>query len=319
MGTTTGGEEHDNLVMEVARAHYFRGESQVRIAEATGLSRFQVSRLLSEAWDRGAVRVSLHRPMRRWSSMEQELKSRYGLQEVSVTSCSSTSQRAIRAVIGRQGALLLQQRLTRHDVLGIGWGRTVKCLADALRYLPACEVVQLAGQAGLPTDNLTDLVGTFAQITGRQPHAFKAPMLVASDRAADDLLASTAVKETIGWVDRVSLAVVAVGSWDPPNSQLRMMMTPPERSALERAGVVAEVCGALLDRSGQVISHPLDHRIMAAGMHHFKRIPTVMTVAGHVSKASAIEAALLSGMIEILVTDHTVARALLADRSTDPT
>ncbi len=296
--------------MEIARSYYFHKKSRLDIAAEMGLSRFQVARLLNEAWDRGVVRVTLHRPRTKWTSLEVKLKEKYGLQHVSVVSPPSGSQQSIRQEIGREGALLLQQHVIREDVLGIGWGRTVKSVADNVSSLPTCQVVQLGGISGNPGENLIDLVGTFAKITGQLAHPLYAPLVVPNAATAASLRESPEMRETFRWFPKISVAVVAVGSWDPPNSQLRIQLSPKEQADLVEAGVVAEVCGVLLDRDGEEVKHPIVERIISLNATDLRRIPTVIAVAGHTSKAEAIHAVLTGRFVNMLVTDSAVARLL---------
>ena len=52
-------EGREQLMIRVARMAYLQDRSQTEIANETGLNRWQVSRLLTEARDLGVVRIEI--------------------------------------------------------------------------------------------------------------------------------------------------------------------------------------------------------------------------------------------------------------------
>lgn len=304
--------QHDDLLIEVARRYHFQEQSKIDIARDLGISRFKTARLLTEARDRGAVRITLHRPRERWTGLAMRLKQAYGLQHVVTVNMHGASMKQLRAALGREGALLLQQYLTNEDVLGVGWGRTVKAIADQVSTLPKCNVVQLGGIAGDPGENSIELVRILSSHSGGRAFPLYAPLVVPNEDTAKSLKGSPEISSTLDRFRDVSVAVVAVGSWEPPNSQLRMFCTRDDRAAMTAAGVKAEICGVLLDEDGNEVETPLSPRILAMTSSQLRRVPTVIAVAGHTSKTEAIHAVLRGGFANMLVTDTQVARELLA-------
>jgi DNA-binding transcriptional regulator LsrR (DeoR family) len=94
-----------------------------------------------------------------------------------------------------------------------------------------------------------------------------------------------------------------------------MFCSPEVRQDLDSRGVRAEICGVLLDGEGNEIDTDLSGRIISASSADLRRIPTVIAIAGHPSKAAAIRAVLKGGYANMLVTDTQVARLLLADET----
>ncbi|MCL3862077.1 sugar-binding transcriptional regulator [Actinotalea sp. K2] len=301
------------LLLKVAKRYYFEQRSKVEIAGELGISRFRVARLLEEGIARGAVRITLHRPRERESQLSAQLKARYGLQHAIVVNSGNLSEPRLREALGRAGAKLLAGLLTDGDVLGVGWGRTVKAVAEAASDLPRCPVVQLSGIAGHPGENSMELVRIFSGLTGESAYPLYTPLLVPDAATAASLRRSPGVAETFGRFRDVSVALVAIGSWNPPNSQLRTLFSAQEKEMLAESGLQAEVGGVLLDAQGQEIVTRLSAQIMGITGPELAAIPTVIAVAGHVTKARAIRSVLLSGFVNALVTDSAVARVLLEE------
>lgn len=301
----------DELLVDVARRYYFKDETKVEIAGALGLSRFKVARMLEDAVHRGAVRITLHRPTARGSELSVRLKRRYGLNHAVVVDAEHCTEPEVRRLLGSAGARLLVTLLADGDVLGVSWGRTIKALAEATVSLPRVPVVQLSGIAGTPGENSMELVRILSSISRDEAFPLYTPLLVPDAATAQSLRHSTGVAETFDRFRTVSVAVVAVGSWNPPNSQLRTFFSNHDQVTLAAQGLQAEIGGILLDSKGGELDSPLVPRIMGISSTELKAVPTVIAVAGHVTKAKAIRSVLLSGIANALVTDDAVARLLL--------
>jgi len=305
------GPDHDDLVLRVAERYHFARHSMVAIAQEFGISRFRVARLLDEGERRGAVRITLHRPRDGQRDLTTRLRSRYGLRHVAVVNASHLPEVQLREELGREGARLLAGLLADGDVLGVGWGRSVEAVANAVTTLPRCSVVQMSGITGHPSNNSMELVRRFSAITGEAAYPLYAPLLVPDAATAHALRTSHGIAETFERFRGISVGLVTVGSWDPPNSLLRSFISPRVREMLTAAGLQAELGGVFLDDEGHEIETPLSGQIMSISAEEFRAIPTVIAVAGHTSKARAIRAVLRGGYVNALVTDDAVARQLL--------
>lgn len=304
---------HDELLVDVARRYYFNNESKVEIAVSLQLSRFKVARMLEEAVNREAVRITLHRPTAGASDLSVQLKQRYGLNHVVVVTAEQRTEPEVRRLLGVAGSRLLASLLADGDVLGVSWGRTIKALVDATTSLPRVPVVQLSGIAGSPGENLMELVRVLASVTQNEAFPLYTPLLVPDAATARALRRSPGVAEAFDRFRTVSVAVVAVGSWNPPNSQLRTFFSPQDQAELTAQGVQAEMGGILLDAKGREVESSLVERIMGISSAELRAVPTVVAVAGHTTKARAIRSVLLGGIANALVTDDAVAQLLLKE------
>jgi len=73
-----------DMLADVAGMYYLQEKTQNDIAEALGLSRVKVYRLLKEARDAGVVEITVHRAPARNSRLERELCERFGLTDARV-------------------------------------------------------------------------------------------------------------------------------------------------------------------------------------------------------------------------------------------
>jgi DNA-binding transcriptional regulator LsrR (DeoR family) len=115
----------------------------------------------------------------------------------------------------------------------------------------------------------------------------------------------------MGYFDKVTVAVVSVGSWEAGISTLHDALTEKEREHYAGLGVAAEMSSQLFDAQGRQVGRDLGERCITIEADRLRRIPEVLAIAGGMRKAAAIDAVLRSGLVTSLVTDIAAADHLL--------
>jgi DNA-binding transcriptional regulator LsrR (DeoR family) len=184
-----------------------------------------------------------------------------------------------------------------------------------LGRLPACTVVQIVGS--VPTLELNvnsmELVRRVAECAGGPVYPLYVPVLVDSPEMAAALRRDPYVAKTIGMFDRLTRAVVGIGSWTASGSTVRAALPRELAAELDAAGAVADVCSSVLDAGGRELrTEGLMSRFIGIGPDQLRAVPEVVAIAGGAAKAPAILAALRSGLVHRLITDDQAARLLLS-------
>ncbi|WP_228447464.1 sugar-binding transcriptional regulator [Streptomyces paludis] len=309
------GTRDVELMGRVARLYYLGGLTRVQIAERLGISRFKTGRLLDAALESGLVTITIKPSALIAPEVSDALAGRFGLRHAYAVRVDETAdEEADRAQIhdrlGRVAAGVLSETVTKDDVLGLDSGRTVSHIADHLNRLPPCDVVQLTGLTGTVQQTGLEILGRITSVSGGRAHPIYAPMITPDPESADSLRRQPGVKATIAQYRKVTRAVVSVGSWTPPESQVYDRLAPAERDALLASGVAAETCALMFDAEGQAL-RGLDDRRIGISLQDLRAIDNVMGVAGGPTKRDAISALLRSGILHTLVVDEPTARALL--------
>ncbi len=295
----------------MARRFYLDDVSKVDIAAELGLSRFKVARLLEQARSTGLVTITLHDDGHVDDELSQRLRHHLGLDEAVVVEATGPAHE-VRRQVGSAAADLLSTTLHAGDVVGLAWGRTLTAMTEALTSLPPVSVVQLTGAVGSDlAESPVEIVRKVSLSAGGTARAIFAPLLVDDAATAASLRRQGDVAEALALFDRVTVAVLAVGSWDPPISQLRELMPERDRVELERRGVRAEVAGILVDDEGRLVGEDFAERCLSISAEALGAIPRVIAVAGGGAKAQAVAAVARSGLMTALVTDRELAEAAL--------
>lgn len=304
----------DELVRlaHIAREHYIAGKTRVEIAEELGLSRFKVGRLLDDAVKSGIVTFDISVPGPVNVECSLALQRRYGLRRAVVVRTPTDTPAAVQEELGRVGADLLTELAGPEDVIGMTAGRTLGRLADSLEALPGCDVVQFAGVAGPVQATGVEVIRRVAEAAGTRAWTLYAPIVASDPEAAAAIRRQHDVQQTMSQFSRVTIALVAIGSWSPPDSQFfdNPAITPEDHAVLLENGVQADIGSILIDGAGRPVDQIQD-RCIAITAQELRAVPEVIGVAGGALKYNAVRAALESGLIDSLVTDLALANRLL--------
>lgn len=299
------------MLVDVARRFYLEDQSKIEIAKELGLSRFKVARMLQTARSAGIVEIRLNDVAPVDRELSRQLSAHLSLEEVVVVASGHEQGQVFRDV-GRATADLLTRTLREGDVLGMSWGRTTSAMTDFLISVPPVSVVQLAGAVGSDlTESPVEVVRRVSASAGQRARAIFAPLMVQDAATADALRRQPDVAQALELFDHVTVAVLSVGSWDPPDSRLRESMSPEDRGTLDALGIRAEIAGIFLDDAGASIDAGFAERCISISAEQLRTVPRVIAAAGGAQKAGAVRASVASGLITCLVTDESLASAAL--------
>jgi DNA-binding transcriptional regulator LsrR (DeoR family) len=301
------------LTASIARRYYLDGRSKIEIAEEFGLNRFKVARLLDAARESGLVRIEIRHQGQIDVDLSARLRDRYGLQHAVVMDMPDDDAASLRGQVGRAAARLLAEIITPQDVLGLAWARAVSAMARALPSLPGTPVVQLSGALSMPEgpDTSVDVVREVASRSGGAAHFFYAPLTVPDAATARALRQQPEVARAFGQLPFVTKAVAGVGLWEAGQSTLYDTASEDDRRALRELGVCADISGIFVSADGEPVPTELAERMIAISAEEMRAIPEVIVVPYGVRKASAVRAALRSGLVGGIVTHTTLGQAVL--------
>jgi DNA-binding transcriptional regulator LsrR (DeoR family) len=208
----------------------------------------------------------------------------------------------------------LRTVVTPASYLGIAWSRAVRALSDQLSGLPPCTVVQLCGilpQAEGREEHNVEIVRSAAQLCDGSAVTFYAPLVLPDAATARTLRAQPGISDALNACDRLSVAVIAIGHWNPGSSTVYDALGAADASRFTRRGAVAESCGMIFDAEGEVIRRGLQSRVVAITESQLRKVREVVALATEPERADAIRAIARSGLVTTLVTHRAVAERLL--------
>lgn len=308
------------LAASIARRHYVDGRTKIEIADEFRLSRFKVARLLDAAREQGLVRIEIGHAGTIDVDISGRLAERFGLRHAIVVDTPDDDPVSLRRNLGLAAADLLTEIITPSDVIGLAWARSVQAMVAELKRLPVVPVVQLtgalsrssAGSSSIDGDSAVDIVREVARVSGGPAYLYFAPFLVPDPATARALRRQPDLARAFDKIGLVTIGLVGIGHWSPGLSTVYDAATERERARLTREGVCAEAAGVFLTADGKVLQTALTDRMIGITGAQMRSFDQLVAIPYGVAKAPAVHAALLSGLVDTLVTHVSMAEALLA-------
>ena len=306
-------------MMLVSKAYFIDHRSKIEIAADLGISRFRVARLLTQAEELGIVTHTLNSggvlP-----ELSEAVARHLSISHALVIEVYGDVP-SVRAAVGRATGTYVRDVIEDGEVLGIGWGRTLNAMIDDLDELPNVEIRLITGRnEGDTRNSARRLLRRASALSGGSGYGFPAPFFIDDARAATALRRQPNVAATVAGFDRITTAVITIGVIGPRPIGVAFS-TLPYRFAeqLMRLGGVAEVCGFALAEDGHVVDVRLERHCLSIAPEQLKRVRRVIAAVSDPVKAQAVRAACSSGIVNELVLDVELARALLALKKVEPT
>lgn len=310
-------------MMKACRYYYRDQLTMAEIGERLGISRHRVGRLLKEAVDSGVVRIEIQPPPGESAETESRLERELGLKAAVVVDVPpELPAEDLKRATCRAGAEFLRELLHETHTIGVGWGSTTFELINQLEplELPGVTVVQITGgNKALPMHfDCHEVTRRLAQKLHVQPVLLHAPGIVDNRQTRELLMRESAIVDTVRHFEAIDIAIIGIGAIVPEIQSMFVSsgyVSAKEVNSLRRAGAVGDVFSYFIDDHGDVVRTELYDRLITIGQQHIRQIPRTVGVATGAAKARAVAAAIRGGFVNTLIADGSLARALLAERS----
>jgi len=308
------GRRSARLRQRAAWMYYVEEMTQNAIADALGVGRVTVVRLLSEARAMNEVRISLSRDLAELSRLEIELQKAYGIAEVLVAPLSSKDADP-RAAIGAAAGHYISDMLSPDMKIGLGWGQTLFQSLGFLneRQVPRLSVVSLLGGiTHVRQANPAEFAWQFSRIFLADCYLLAAPAIVDSAATKRTLIERCGLREVFDFSKSLDAVVVSVGSMTShATTKLFGFISDADQDELRARGAVGDMLFNFFDRHGRVVDHPINKRAMSIPIEMLAAAPARVLVSGGLDKVEAMVGAINLIHPTVVITDEATAEALL--------
>ena len=307
------------LMTRVARLYHEEGLNQTEVAARLGLTQVAVSRLLKKAEKHGIVRTTVLTPPGTFADLEGSLEEKFGLTQAIVGDAMRDSEEFVLNAIGSAAAQFVESTLKAGEVIGISsWSASLLSMVDHMhppRKAENCLVVQMLGGVGNPSaeQHANRLATRLARLVHGNARFLPAPGVVGSGSAAKVLAQDPYVREVVALFEKVTLALVGVGSIEPSAlvASSGNIFSREELETLQKKGAVGDVCLRFYDVNGREVNGAFDGRVIGIDLASLRRVPRSVALCGGKRKFAAILGALRGKWVNTLITDQYTAQRLL--------
>ena len=306
------------LMTRAARLYYEEGLIQSEIADRLGITQVAVSRLLKKAEEHGIVRTTVVTPQGAFAELEELLEHSFGLDQVIIGEATSDSEEAVRAAIGSAAAQFLESIVKSREVIGISsWSASLLSTVNQMhpiRKVENCLIVQMLGGIGSPSaeQHASHLAVRLARLVRGDARFLPVPGIVGSASAAKVLLRDPNVNNTVALFEKVTLALVGIGSVEPSAlvASSGNIFSREELETVQRQGAVGDICLRFYDANGHAVRGTLNDRVIGMTLEDLCRVQRSVAICGGKRKFPAILGAVRGKWINTLVTDQHTAQRL---------
>lgn len=297
-----------SLLTKVVWMYYIEGMTQKSIADAIGVSRLKVIKMLEEARSENLIQFKIPVADREKIEIEQALTKHYQLKDVFIV--PTDDQDNINESIAQAAAMYINDMISDNAYINMGYGDTLGRVLNNLANISdkRLSIISMTGGVApyLPNNK--------SHIFNAQLYLLPSPLLMSSAQTAKNILLEEPIKEIMEMTNLANISVVGIGGMDDEATIIKSdILGKKDFIKLEMKGAVGDVLMHFIDKDGQLVTSDIEEKLVGIGLEKVKSFDNVIGVAAGKNKISAIRAALKGGYINTLVTDEKTAKELIKE------
>lgn len=295
--------EH-SLMIKAVWCYYIENMTQQAIADQLGISRMRVIKLLEKGRANKLIQFKIRADAYQQTEITNQLQARYSLKEIVLVPSISNN---INETVARAAAMYLADHISDGAFINVGFGDTAARTLNNLE-LPEESKISFVSLTG-GVKHYTIAHGGISNATS---YIVPAPFIASSAEMASAIREEPSVKDILKLSSLASYTIIGVGGVSEQATVVKEgNMTANDLLRLKAESAVGDILGYFVDKDGHVLNGSIHDRLISTPPDLLATFPNVIAVAGGTAKAEAIDAALKTGCIDILITDEDTAKAIL--------
>ena len=307
--------ERTKFISRISKLYYLEGLTQQQIANKLNISRTKVSRYLDRARKENIVEIKINSPKEDFSNLEYEIEEKFKIKECNIVNSSENDEDMLEETAGGLNNLL-ERILKDESYMGIGWGSSLRSIANYIKVSGKSEVKvipMIGGLGKIGTGVHTNSVAkTIADGLGGISYMIHSPAVLDSKEAREMVEKDSSTRDIIELADKIDTALVGLSDIGPGSTLINTGdFDMEEFSYLKGLGVVGDVNLIFIDETGRHVPSKIDGRVVRVPVEKLKKIRNIIGVAFGKQKVKTILGALNGNIINILFTDEDTAKIII--------
>lgn len=303
------------LMTKVSILYYKKELNQSQIASKLGISRPKVSRLIKKARENGIVKIKIDTPENDNSQLESELAHKFNLKEVLIVDLSKQQPLEKRKEAAAQKGLELLARIAEgKEYLGVSAGTTLYKFAQNA-YPISKQQFKIVPLIGALSDtgksfNANEISTLLSNNLGGINYLLNSPAFLKDAETAAVFKNEKRIKKVIKLYQKIDIALLGIGTATAEHPLIADHLTDSEMEVFNNLKLCGSINSIFFDQEGKLVELPFNNRIIAVNLEELLNIKFRIGIAVGSKKNQAVLAALKSSLLNILITDLSMAEFL---------
>ena len=305
------------LLVKIASLYYKENKSQDEIASVVGLSRSQVSRLLSKAIEEGVVSIQIQDSEVEAYEIEKSMRELFGLTDCAIVDDAGSDLEEFYERVGQTSGEVLRRFIRDDDIVGVSSGKTLFHATDHIPNINrrGVTLVPVVGSIG-PKNSRWQAMASVTNLSNKwnaSSYLLSVPSAVSSKEIRDIILAEPEIRDVVKMAKKANVVLVGMGHVKDKTATLfeTGFLTEENLLELEEKNAVVSCCGSIVNAEGKNVGFSGDDRTLAIKLDDFSDKTIIIAVAYGKEKIDAILGALATNRINVLITDKSTAKELV--------
>ena len=214
-------------------------------------------------------------------------------------------------------AKYLAQILNENLILALSHGTTMRAFVDGIENLnvkhAGVTVVPIVGglTKASPEVHTNYLARELANALGGTHLEMYAPQLADSVKNRDAFMSDSSIEYVLAKARAADIIITGIGEISETSRLIELCsFTRADMLRLDNGGAVGELGSNFYNREGEACCEVYNNRVVGLSFYEVKKAPLVIGVAGGERKLEAIHAILKGNVLDVLITDDSVAEAI---------
>lgn len=310
-------EENTSLLVDLAQDYYLNHLNLGDISKKYNISRYKISKYLSEAIDKKIVTINISSPFSRSSDLENKIKKVFPNPNFYVLKNTEDIAHENDRFYSF-AAKYLQYLIDGKKIIGLTWGDTIYHVIDAFQTTAKDNMVftQFIGENG-KHNSLAGTMRMVQKVATRYNGKYltiDAPLYIVNKDVRRMLALEPAIQPSLATAQQLDLIFTSVGTIDSINSieswyNSKDILFPKVNSN----SIAALVYGRPIDKDGKLLVNEGDDKVFGISFKKVLEVPSRVVIVNDKFKSSALNAALQGNYFTDVILNEPTANKLLAE------
>ncbi|CAJ1181647.1 hypothetical protein LCR01_19920 [Companilactobacillus crustorum] len=310
-------EESTSLLVDLAQDYYLNHLNLGDISKKYNISRYKISKYLSEAVDKKIVTINISSPFSRSHDLENKLNSIFPNPNFYVLKNTEDIAHENDRFYSF-AAKYLQDLIDGKKIIGLTWGDTIYHVIDSFQSTAKDNMVftQFIGENG-KHNSLAGTMRMVQKVATRYNGKYltiDAPLYIMNKDVRRLLALEPAIQPTLATAQQLDLIFTSVGTVDSINSidswhDSKKVLFPNVNSD----SIAALVYGRPINKDGKLLIDESNDKVFGISFKKVLHVPSRVAIVNDKFKSSALKAALLGNYFTDVILNEPTANKILAE------